>query len=130
MEDHRQVTVKDTQTNKDRKLRWQCHCQIAAIVRSIVSDKKVHLILIQVQPSKKMRLLNLNVPNNITGASLVAHMVKHLTTVWETWVRSLGQEDPLEKEMATHSSIHAWKITWTEEPGRLPSMGSQRVVHD
>ena len=130
MEDHRQVTVKDTQTNKDRKLRWQCHCQIAAIVRSIASDKKEHLILIQVQPSKKMRLLNLNVPNNITGASLVAQMVKHLTTVWETWVRSLGQEDPLEKEMATHSSIHAWKITWTEEPGRLQSMGSQRVVHD
>ena len=44
-------------------------------------------------------------------------MVKHLPTVWETWVRSLGQEDPLEKEMATHSSIHAWKIPWAEEPG-------------
>ena len=48
----------------------------------------------------------------------------------ETWVRSLGQEDPMEEEMATHSSILAWKIPWTEEPGRLQSMGSQRVRHD
>ena len=48
----------------------------------------------------------------------------------ETWVRSLGREDPLEKEMATHSSFLAWKIPWTEEPGRVQSMGSQRVRHD
>ena len=60
-------------------------------------------------------------------ASLVAQTVKHLPAVWETWVRSLGWEDPLEKEMATHSSTLAWKILWTEEPGRLQSMGSQRV---
>ena len=51
--------------------------------------------------------------------SLVARTVKHLPTMWETWVRSLGQEDPLEKEMANHSSTLAWKIPWTEEPGRL-----------
>ena len=57
-------------------------------------------------------------------------MVKHLPTVWETWVRSLGQEDPLEKEMATHSSTLAWKIPWTEERSRLQSMGSQRVGHN
>ena len=57
-------------------------------------------------------------------------MVKHLPTMWETWVQSLGQEDLLEKEMATHSSILAWKIPWTEEPSRLQSMGSQRVGHD
>ena len=62
--------------------------------------------------------------------SLVAQMVKHLPTVRETWVRSLGQEDPLEKEMATHSSTLAWKIPWTEERSRLQSMGSQRVGHD
>ena len=49
--------------------------------------------------------------------------------MWETWVQSLGQEDLLEKEMATHSSVLAWKIRWTEEPGRLQSMGSQRVGH-
>ena len=61
--------------------------------------------------------------------SLVAQMVKCLPTMQETQVQSLGREDPLEKEMATHSSILAWKIPWTEEPGRLQSMGSQRVGH-
>ena len=63
-------------------------------------------------------------------SSLVAQMVKHLPTVRETQVQSLGWEDLLEKEMATHSSIHAWKIPWMEEPGRLQSMGLQRVGHD
>ena len=61
---------------------------------------------------------------------MVAQMVKHLSTMRETQVRSLGREDPLEKEMATHSSTTAWKIPWTEEPGRLQSMGLQRVGHD
>ena len=56
-------------------------------------------------------------------------MVKHLSTMQETQVRSLGQEDPLEKEMAPHSSILAWKISWMEEPGWLLSMGSQKVRH-
>ena len=63
-------------------------------------------------------------------ASLVAWTVKRLPTMWETRIQSLGWEDPLEKEMATHSSIHAWKIPWTEESGGLQSMGSQRVRHD
>ena len=62
--------------------------------------------------------------------SLVAQMVKRLSTMRETWVRSLGGEDLLEKEMATHSSILAWKTLRTEESGRLQSMGSQRVGHD
>ena len=62
--------------------------------------------------------------------SLVAQMVKHLPTVRETWVQSLGQEDLLEKKMATHSSILAWRIPWTEEHGRLQSIGSQRVRHN
>ena len=62
--------------------------------------------------------------------SLVAQTVKHLPTMWETQVRSLGREDPLEKEMATHSRILAWKIPWTEELGWLLSVGSQRVGHD
>ena len=61
------------------------------------------------------------------GASLVVQMVMNLPAMQETQVRSLGQEDPLEKEMATHSSILAWRIPWTEEPGRLQSMGSQKV---
>ena len=60
----------------------------------------------------------------------MAQLVKTLPAMWETWVQSLGQEDPLEKEMATHSSILAWKIPWTEEPGRLQSMELQRVRHD
>ena len=60
----------------------------------------------------------------------LAQSVKNLPAVQETWVRSLGQEDPLEKEMATHSSILAWKISWTEKPGGLQSVGSQRVEHD
>ena len=57
-------------------------------------------------------------------------MVKRLSTMWETWVQALGWKDPLEKEMAIHSSTIAWKIPWTEEPGRLQSMGSKRVRHD
>ena len=60
----------------------------------------------------------------------MAQMVKRLATMWETRVQSLGQEDPLEKEMATHSSTLVWKIPWTEEPGRLQSIGSQRVGHN
>ena len=62
--------------------------------------------------------------------SLVAQTVKRLPAMWETRVRSLGQEDPLEKEMATYSSTVAWKIPWMEEPGGLQTMGSQRVEHD
>ena len=62
--------------------------------------------------------------------SLVAQMVKNLPAMQEIWVRSLGREDPLEKEMATHSSILAWKIPWTEKPGGLWSLVSQRVDHD
>jgi len=57
-------------------------------------------------------------------------MVKSLPAMRETWVQSLGLEDPLEKEMAIHASILAWRIPWMEEPGRLQSMGSQRVRHD
>ena len=57
-------------------------------------------------------------------------MIKRLSIMWETRVRPLGQEDPLEKEMVTHSSILAWRIPWTEKPGRLQSMGLQRVRHD
>ena len=59
----------------------------------------------------------------------MSQTVKRLPAIWETWVRSLGWEDPLQKEMATHSSILAWEIPWSEEPGRLQSMGLQRVGH-
>ena len=62
--------------------------------------------------------------------SLVAQRLKRLPPMRETWVQSLGREDPLEKEMATHSSILAWRIPWMEEPGGLQTTGSQRVGHD
>ena len=75
-----------------------------------------------------MMVFNTRLDNN--GVSLVAQMLKHLPAMRETGVRSLGQEDPLEKETATHSSILAWRILWAEEPGRLQSMGSQRIRHD
>ena len=81
------------------------------------------------QLSTKIFLLSLW---NIGGerASLVAQLVKNLPAMQETWVWFLGQEDPLEKEMAICSSTLAWKIPWMEEPGRLQSMGLQRVRHD
>ena len=66
----------------------------------------------------------------LLGDSLVAQTVKRLPAMRETWVQSLSREDPLKKEMATHSSTHAWKIPWMEKPGGLQSMGSQRVGHD
>ena len=69
-------------------------------------------------------------PSSCLVASLVAQMVKRLSAVQETQVQPLGWEDPLEKEITTHSSTLAWKIPWTVEPGRLQSMGSQRVRHN
>ena len=77
-----------------------------------------------------MSLLFNTVFRIVIRASLVPQTVKNLPAIQETQVQSLGREDPLEKEMAAHSSILAWKIPWTEEPGRLQSMGSQRVGHD
>ena len=74
-----------------------------------------------------------NNKQHLSGASthfLVAQTVNHLSTMQETWVQSLGWEDPLEKKMAVHSSTIAWKIPWTEEPGRLQSMGSHKVGHN
>ena len=66
----------------------------------------------------------------VYGASLVTQMVKRLSAMQDTRVQYLGWEDPLEKEMAVQSSVLAWKIPWTEEPGRLPSMGLQSVRYD
>ena len=69
-------------------------------------------------------------PLQDSWASLVAQTVKRLPAMWESRVQSLGREDPLEEEMATHCSTLAWKIPWTEGPGRLQSVGSPRVGHD
>ena len=80
-------------------------------------------------PDLSMNTHTINIVSH-AWASLVAQTAKRLPPMWETQVQSLGWEDPLEKEMAIHSSILAWRIPWTEEPGRLPSMGSQRVGHD
>ena len=77
----------------------------------------------------RTHLYSLQVSSVTSGASLVAQRLKRLIAMWETWVQSLGREDSLEKEMATHSSILAWRIPWIEEPGRLQSTGSQRVGH-
>ena len=79
--------------------------------------------------SNLFRLIVEIVLNFQDQASLVAQRLKRLPGMQETWVRSLGREDPLEKEMATHSSALAWRIPWMEEPGGLQSMGSQRVGH-
>ena len=73
--------------------------------------------------------LNLLTIPRVFWGSLVAQPVKNLPAMWETWVWSLGWEDPLEKEMATHSSILAWRIPWTEDLGGLQSMGSHKVGH-
>ena len=84
-------------------------------------------------PSRKSELLlswDLSAPILNKASSLVAQRLKPLPAMWETWVRSLGREVPLEKEMETHSSILAWRIPWTEEPGGLQSTGLQRVGHN
>ena len=75
-------------------------------------------------------VLSISQFNKLFLKPLMVQRVKRLSAMQETWVQSLGQEDPLEKEMATHSRTIAWKIPWTEEPGRLQSTGSQRVRHD
>ena len=84
----------------------------------------------KIYSSHNDQLPNFQNMNIATMGFLVAQTVKHLSAMWETRVRSLGREDTLEKEMVTHSSTLAWKIPWTEEPGRLQSVGSQRVGHD
>ena len=74
-----------------------------------------------------MEFFNLVCPWKLSASLVEAQMVKRLPAMRETWVQSLGREDPLENEMATHSSTFAWKIPWTEEPSWLQSMGLQRV---
>ena len=84
----------------------------------------------RVQPSKGLLRRSIAIWSALLYCSLVAQEVKNLLATWETQVLSLGQKDPLEKGMATHSNILAWEISWAEEPGGLESMGSQRVGHN
>ena len=106
--------------------------QISLEKRSWIHLKYQPMKLFHSQASKNMLIFIRSIGNRtdlngflLMSESLVAQMVKCLPTRWETWVQSLGQKDLLEKEIATHSSILAWKIPWMEEPGRLQSMGSQ-----
>ena len=92
--------------------------------------KQCQTLFLGAPKSLQMVIAAMKLKDAYSLTSLVAQMVKRLSTMLETRVRSLGQEDPLEKEMAIHSSTIAWKIPWTEELGRLQSMGSQRVGHD
>ena len=91
----------------------------------LISFNKQLLSIFSVENSLFYIYNILNLFTKYQGASLVAQSVKNLPAMQETQVQFLGQEDPLEKEMATHSSILAWRIPWTEEPGRLQSVGSQ-----
>ena len=104
------------------------HCfQVLAIVNSAAVNKGTHVSLSILVSSGYMPRSGIAWSY---GVSLVAQRVKHLPVVQETWVRSLCQEDPLKKEMATHSGTLTWKIQWTEKPGSLQSMGLQRVRHN
>ena len=101
-----------------RNLKW-ADCGPSLVVSSLAHW------YISKEGDKRLKVL----PQHL-GASLVAQMVNNLPAVQEIWVWFLGQEDPLEKGVATHYSILAWRIPWTEEPGSLQPMGSQRVGHD
>ena len=105
-------------------------CDIKRALESITTNKAsggdgIPVELFQILKDGAVKVLH-----SICQIFLVAQIVKCLPTMWETQVRFLGWEDPLEKEMAIHSSTLARKIPWTEEPDRLQSMGSQRVGHD
>ena len=92
------------------------------------NEEELESLLMKVKEESEKAGLKLNIQK--TRAYLVAHRLKCLPAMWETQVRSLGWEDPLEKEMAAHSSTLAWRIPWREEPCRLQSMGLLRVGHD
>ena len=100
------------------------HTLLGGCRTSIVLDPALSL------DHSRANVLRVIILDHVKMCFLVAQMVKRLPTMQESRVRSLGREDPLEKEMATHSSILAWRFSWMEEPGGLQSMGSQRVGHD
>ena len=97
--------------------------------------QEIHLLQVPPQPLLYESLsatlvFTKDIDQSLTETSLVAQTVKRLPTMQEAWVRSLGWKDPLEKAVAPHSRTLAWKLPWTEEPGRLQSTGPQRVGHD
>jgi len=105
-------------------------CELAAGYMEMASIPHTPSLSPPVHQPPRFAQLTSYTHSNILGASLVAQMLKNLPAMWETWVWTLGQEDPLKKGMVTPSSILAWRIPWTEEPGGLQPMGSQRVGHD
>ena len=113
---------------------WEMMTTISLLLLLLLLSRSVVSASVRPHRRQPTRLLRpWDSPGKNTGEgchTLMAQRLKRLPTMQETWVRSLGGEDPLEKEMATHSSILAWRIPWTEEPGRLQSTGSQRVRHD
>ena len=113
---------------------WNPVCSVTALYSSqkglVIHKKVLPSSFFPVFSANRSLLRKLFFLLCLLESSLVAQTVKRLPAMRETWVWSLGREDPLEKEMATHSSILSWKIPWTGEPGRLQSMGPQRVGHD
>ena len=109
----------------------ECGVAAAAVDKSCLTDcHPGNCSIPGICPSLFLEFSQIHVHWMSIWASLVVQRVKHLLALRETWVGSLGWADPLEKAMATHSSTLAWRIPWTEKPGRLQSMGSQRVGHD
>ena len=105
-------------------------CGLLAELESSPSPRSFHCdVELDLWPPKSTGLIYILALSWI-GAPLVAQMVKNLPAMQETWVQSLGQENPLEKGMVTHSSMFAWEMLWTEEPGGLQSLGLQRVGHN
>ena len=104
-----------------------CMCVYHVCVRARAEGKLVNQI--KVRPNS-LSLLAINETYSHPRVSLVAQTVKNLPAMKKNWVQFPGRGDPLENEMASHSNIHAWRIPWTEEPGKLSSMGLQRVRHD
>ena len=122
-----------------QKLLIQSHLFIFVFISVTLGDRSKKILLqfmsksvLPIFSSKSFIVSNLTFRSwiHFEFIFVVAHMVKNLLAVQETWVWAMGQEDPLEMGMATHSSILAWRIPWVEEPGKIQSMGSQRVQYD
>ena len=124
------MPIKPNKRGRDRESTWEkFRIIIVKIIQNLEIKMESQINGLETRIEKMQEMFNKDLEE--IGASLVAQRLKHLPAMWETWVQSLGREDPLEKEMATHSSILAWRIPWTEELGGLHTVHeSQRVGHD